>query len=184
MRGSVAVLLAFALLGGTVAGCGGGSVGGIDVDQAQDLAEDVSGRQVSEGESLYVASNLSLALGTLTGRVGGDAAVDLKIEPAALKLQAQAPGEEAQSLAIGVGGGIFQTPLPGNVVTGPQVSEIDPGAVERIARQVASEAGIDLLGIGYFATLTSSKPFTWGVYLEDGRRWEANLDGGGVKRVS
>jgi hypothetical protein len=180
VRSSAAILAAAALL----AGCGGGSVGGIDVDQAQDLAKDVSGRDVSEGESLYVAPNLSRALGTLSDRVGGDATVDLKIEPAALKLRAKGPGEEAQSLAIGVGGGVFQVPLPGDEIPGPLVSEIDPGAVERIARQVASEAGVDLLGISYFTTLTSSEPFRWGVYLEDGRRWEANLDGSGVERVS
>ena len=180
VRSSAAILFACALL----AGCGGGSVGGIDVDQAQDLAKDVSGREVSEGESLYVASNLSRALGTLTDRVGGDATVDLKIEPAALKLRAQSSGKEVQSLAIGVGGGVFQVPFGGDELTGPRVSEIDPAAVERIARQVASEAGIDLLGISYFTTLTSSEPFQWGVYLEDGRRWEANLDGSGVERVS
>lgn len=184
MRVSAATLLACALLATGLVACGGGDVAGIDVDQAQDLAKDVSGREVSEGESLYVASNLTRALGTLADRVGSDAAVDLKIEPAALKLQAQSPGEDAQSLAIGVGGGVFQVPLPGDEVTGPTLAQIDAGAVERIARQVASEAGVDLLGISYFATLTSSEPFTWGVYLEDGRRWEANLDGSGVKRVS
>ena len=184
MRASAAGLFISALLAIGLAACGGDSVGGIDVDQAQDLAKDVSGREVSEGESLYVASNLSRALGTLEDRVGSDAVVDLKIEPAALKLRAQSPGKDAQSLAIGVGGGVFQVPLGGEALTGPRLSEIDPGAVERIARQVSAEAGVDLLGISYFTTLTASEPFTWGIYLEDGRRWEANLDGSGIKRVS
>jgi hypothetical protein len=176
--------VAVAFLVGLLAGCGGTDVAGFDPDEAQRLAKDVSGGDVSEGESLYVAANLSRALGDLGNRVGDNAVVDMKIEPGSLKLQAQSPGGEAQSLAIGVSGGAFQVPFPGVQVTGPALGQIDPTAVERIARQVASEAGVGLLGISYFTTLTGTKPFTWGIYLEDGRRWEAGLDGAGVKRVS
>jgi hypothetical protein len=176
--------LALGLSTGLLAACGGPDVAGFDPDKAQQLAKDVSGGDVSEGDSMFVRSNLQRALDQLNARVGNAAAVDIKIEPASLKLQAQPPGQDAQSVAIGVSGGFFEVPLPGIQVTGPKLSEIDPAAVERIARQVASEAGVGLLGIGYFTTLTSTKPFTWGVYLEDGRRWEANIDGSGVKRVS
>ena len=179
-----ACTVAVASLVALLSACGGTDVAGFDPDKAQQLAKDVSGGDVSESESLYVAANLSRSLGVLGNRVGDDAVVDMKIEPASLKLQAQSPGGEAQSLAIGVSGGVFQVPFAGVQVSGPVLGQIDPGAVERIARQVASEAGVGLLGIGYFTTLTGTKPFTWGIYLEDGRRWEAGLDGTGVKRVS
>ena len=184
MRNSLALAVAVALSTGLLAACGGTDVAGFDPDEAQQLAKDVSGGDVSEGDSLFIAANLRRALDTLRGRVGDDATADIKIEPASLKVRAQGSGQEAQSVAIGVSGGVFQVALPGVPVDGPRLSEIDPAAVERVARQVASEAGIGLLEIGYFTTLTGTKPYTWGVYLEDGRRWEANLDGSGVKRVS
>lgn len=177
---SLAVFLAISL-----GACGGGDdVAGFGVEGAQDLAKDVAGGDVSEGDSLFVAANLKPALEELRGRVGDQALVDMRIEPASLKLEAQSPGQQTQSVVIGVSGNAFQTPIPSFDVTGPALDAIDPAAVERIARQVASEAGVHLLGIGYFATLTGTEPFTWGVYLKEGRRWEANLDGSGVKRVS
>jgi hypothetical protein len=182
-RPAIASVL-LALSTSVLAACGGADVAGFDPDKAQQLAKDVSGGNVSEGDSLFIASNLQRALDQLSGRVGDDAVVDIKIEPGSLKLRAQGAGQEAQSVAIGISGGAFQIALPGDRVIGPQLSEIDPAAVERVARQVASEAGVGLLGISYFTTLTGTKPFTWGVYLEDGRRWEASLDGSGIKRVS
>jgi hypothetical protein len=183
-KAAVGIVLAASAVALTACG-GGDEVAGFDVEGAQDLAKDVSGgADVSASESLFVAANLNPALEDLRGRVGEQAMVDMKIEPASLKLQAQSPGQEAQSVAIGVSGSAFQTAIPGFDVEGPALSEIDPDAIERIARQVSSEADVDLLGIGYFATLPGTQPYTWGVYLDDGRRWEANLDGSGVKRVS
>ena len=182
IRGALVALAATMSI--ALAACGGSDVSGFDVEGAQDLAKDVSGRNVSEEDSLYLAANLEPALGELRGRVGDQATVDMKIEAGSLKLEAQPPGGEAQSVVIGASGNAFQTPIGGFQVTGPPLTQIDPGAVERIARQVSAEAGVPLLGINYFATLTGTEPFTWGIYLKDGRRWEANLDGSGVKRVT
>jgi hypothetical protein len=41
---------------------------------------------------------------------------------------------------------------------------------------------VPLSRINYFTTLP--KPARWGVYLDDGRRWEALLDGTELKQVA
>jgi hypothetical protein len=155
----------------------------VDVQGAQDIANDASGGDVSDADSLYVASNLEPALAELKKRVGDDAKVDVKIEQKSLKVQAQPASGGAQSVVIGASGGAFQTEIGDFPVQGPTAAQIDPAAVERIARQVSTEAGVPLSGINYFASLAASGPPHWGVYLDDGRRWEAALDGSGVKPV-
>lgn len=177
--GRGATLLVGCLAALLLAACGPAAPEGVE-----DLAQDVSGGDAPESESLYVAANLAPALANLRERAGGDAKVDIKIEQKSLKAQAEPAAGDALSVVIGASGNAFTVPIPGFPVEGPLVSEIDPSAVERIARQVASQAGVPLTGIDYFTTLTGSQPFTWGVYLEDGRRWEAGLDGSGVTRAN
>ena len=189
------ILASLALLAALSPAACGGDDDGAGVDVEGPYAKDASGRAVKDGEwsLLFTASNLSRALGDIHAfGVHDEATVDLRIEPTSLKTRAQNPGQVARSLRIRVSdvetdgsylSSADTTPHPGEQVTGPPLSAIDAGAVERIARQVAEEGGVDLLGIDYITTLVRTKPFRWGIYLEDGRRWEANLDGTGVMPV-
>lgn len=155
-----------------------------DVGEALDLAEDVSGGDADEGSSLFVADNLEPALAEVADRVGADATVDMKIEQRSVKLTAQPGGGDAVSLVVGAAGNAFETPIPGFRVNGPPLSAIDPAAVERIAAEVAGQAGISIEDIGYLTTLPGEKPPAWGIYLDDGRRWESGLDGSNLRQTA
>lgn len=156
-----------------------------DVGEALDLAEDVSGGDADEGDSLFVAENLEPALAEVADRVGADATVDIKIEQRSLKLQAQpSGGGSSVTIAVGASGNALETPLGSFEVRGVPLSAIDPAAVEEIAAQVASEAGVAIQDIGYFTTLPTADVPTWGVYLDDGRRWEAGVDGSNLRQTA
>lgn len=154
------------------------------IDDAVSLAGDVSGGDAAEGDSLYLAENLEPALGEVIERVGNDAVVQVKIEQRSVKLTAVPPGEDTVSVVVGAGGNAIETPIAGLEIDGPELGAIDPESVQQVAEEVASQAGVSLAEIDYFTTLSGRKVDTWGVYLDDGRRWESGIDGSNLRQAA
>jgi hypothetical protein len=117
-------------------------------------------------------------------RVGNNAPVDLKIEQRSLKLQAQPQGGESVTLAVGASGNVIETPSGGFEIDGPIAGAIDPESVQQIAEEVAAQAGVSLSDISYFTTLPGRDVETLGVYLDDGRRWEAGIDASNLHQAA
>lgn len=171
---AIALPAYFALRGSDV------GIGNLDPGSAVDLAKDVSGGDAAEGDSFYVAANLAPEVAKLVDRFGADGRLDIKIEQRALKMTAKPAGGDAVSVTIGASGNSFDAPAPGIAVSGPRIGAIDATAVEAIARGAARRAGVTLQDIAYITT-SITEAGRWVVFLDDGRRFEARLDGSGLQ---
>lgn len=147
------------------------------------LGEEVSGGDAKDADSFYTAKNLRRALTTLRERVGADATADIKIEQKALKVTATPKGADTTSVVIGASGTAVETPFPGFPVEGPRLSAVNADAVGALAQKVTNEAGIKLQDIAYFTTAGDGGAARWLIFLDDKRRFEAKVNGSGLKAL-
>jgi hypothetical protein len=174
MRSSLvlAALAAAALVAG---GCGGTS---------QQTANDVSqgpGHGADKG-SLFRAANLSKALDSMKGQIGANGEVTtFKLEPSSIKSEVTKDGK-AQTLIIN--SKFDATPVAiGAAVSSPfALNVIKADVPEKIVNALSSK-GVTLKDVDYFLVSDLDGATKWLVYTTDKGRFQAKLDGSGVKRL-
>ncbi len=166
-------MLAVALAG---AGCGS--------DQVSQQASRPTARGDAK-DSLFRTANLRRALDVLRKHAGASATLaSFRLEAGALT--SEIVGGAGRSVVVSKRFRLTSVPTPGVTPAGAGVAltQVDPGAPERIMTQVTPRAGVGLGGVDYF--LIAAEPSTgrpgWVVYLRDGKgSYSADLAGGHVK---
>ena len=173
---TVPILLALALAG---PGCGSNDVS----RQASPPAARGDAK-----DSLFRTVNLQKALGVVRRHVGAGVTLNsFRLEAGALNTQIG--GGAGESVVVSNRFKLTSVPTPGVALAGASVAlaQIDPGAPERIAAQVASITGVGLRGVDYFliaADPSGGRP-SWVVYLRRGRgAYGADLAGSHVKALA
>jgi len=154
------------------------------------VAKDLS-RPAGRGDakdSLFRAANLREALARVRRRVGPAGSVtSLKLESGAITLVAQT-GPVAESVVVTKHLALNRVPAPPSADQPPiPLTQVDPGAPERIAAAVGQRTGAGLKDIDFFAVDREPATSTprWLVYLHRGRgTFAASLSGADVKPVS
>ena len=167
------VVTAAVAVAAVVAGCGGSS---------QQTANDVSqgpGHGADKG-SLYRTDNLTKALDAMKSKIGDSGQVTLfKLEPASIKSEIQKDGKnqtliinskyDATQVAIGAAG---SAPFA--------LKAIKADVPEKIVNALSSK-GVTLKDVDYFVVSDVQGDTGWLVYTTDKGRFQAKLDGTGVK---
>src|SRR3954454_15174577 len=171
MRSTFVGMAAMAAL--VVGGCGGTS---------QQTASDVSqgpGHGADQG-SLYRAQNLTKALDTMKSKIGDSGQVTLfKLEPASIKSEVQKDGKD-QTLIINSKFDATQVGI-GAAGSAPfAVNAIKADAPEKIVSALSSK-GVGLKDVDYFVVSDLDGKTSWLVYTTSKGRFQAKLDGSGVK---
>ena len=172
MRSSLAGLAAVAAAV-VISACGGTS---------QQTANDVSqgpGHGADSG-SLYRAANLTKALDSMKSQIGANGKVTtFKLEPSSIKSEVEKDGK-AQTLIIN--SKFDATPVAiGAAASAPfQLSAINAGVPEKIVNALSSK-GVSLKDVDYFVVTDLDGATRWLVYTTGKGRFEAKLDGSGVK---
>src|SRR3954451_16123698 len=173
MRSTFVGVAAVAAL--VVGGCGGTS---------QQTASDVSqgpGHGADQG-SLYRTDNLAKGLDAMKGKIGADGQVTtFKLEPASIKSEVQKDGKD-QTLIINSKFDATQVGI-GAAVSAPfALSAIKAEVPEKIVSELSSK-GVTLKDVDYFLVSDVQGDTGWLVYTIDKGRYQAKLDGSGVKRL-
>ncbi len=163
-----------------------GACGGPSSQVARDVSR--PGGRGDARDSLFRSANLNKALARVRGRVGPGAPVtSIKLEAGALTLVAQ-KGSAPESIVITKRLVLTHVPAPPAADQPPiPLSQLDPGAPERIAAAIGRRSGAGLKDIDYFAVDREPGTSTprWLVYLRQGRgTFAADLSGADVKPAS
>jgi hypothetical protein len=171
---------------------GGGFAGayiGVDGLVGANHAKAAMARQGGDPASLLRASNLIPALNAVSGKVGNDAALrHLTIYPGYLVADVAAGhGRAAESVRVQDDGDVRVLPAPdvadhGTVALG----DVDPHAIESVAREAArrEHTGLDGVHDAVVAVDPPSRKQRITASLGGAHSWEAQLDGGGLRRAA
>src|SRR3954470_25015931 len=173
MRSTFVGMAAMAAL--VVGGCGGTS---------QQTASDVSqgpGHGADQG-SLYRTDNLAKGLDAMKGKIGADGQVTtFKLEPASIKSEVKKDGKD-QTLIINSKFDATQVGI-GAAVSAPfALNAIKADVPEKIVDALSAK-GVTLKDVDYFLVSDVQGDTGWLVYTTGKGRWQAALDGSGVKKL-
>src|SRR3954452_22247491 len=149
---------------------------------SQQTANDVSqgpGHGADEG-SLFRSANLTKALDSMKSKIGDSGQVTLfKLEPASIKSEVQKDGKD-QTLIINSKFDATQVGI-GAAGSAPfAVNAIKADAPEKIVSALSSK-GVGLKDVDYFVVSDLDGKTSWLVYTTGKGRFQAKLDGSGVK---
>jgi hypothetical protein len=171
---------------------GGGFAGayiGVDGLIGANHAKAAMARQGGDPASLLHATHLIPALNAVGDKAGNEALLRrLTIYPGYLVADVVAGhGQAAESVRVQDDGDVRVLPAPDVADHGTvALADVDPHAVESMAREAARREHTDLDGVhdAIVAVDPPSRKQRITAYLDDEHVWEAQLDGGGLRRAA
>src|SRR3954447_18195772 len=158
-----------------ISACGGTS---------QQTANDVSQGpgHGADKSSLFRSGNLTKALDSMKSKLGsGGQVTTFKLEPASIKSEVQKDGKD-QTLIINSKFDATQVGIGAAASSPFALSAIKADVPEKIVSALSAK-GVTLKDVDYFVVSAIHGDTGWLVYTTDKGRYQAKLDGSGVKRL-
>ena len=155
-----------------------GACGGTSQQTAKDVSQG-PGHGADDG-SLYRSANLTKALDSMAKEIGANGQVTtFKLEPASIKSEVKKDGKDETLI---INSKFDATPVAiGAAVAAPfSLSAIKADVPEKIVSALDSK-GVSLKDVDYFVVTDLDGKTRWLVYTTDKGRFQAKLDGTGVK---